>query len=97
MQDKNTGTVYVVSVSREKMYTLSDERWMSRAAENTQFYQIIEVNENKLTYQAFTVSGELYDGFELEKTAGQNRNLREIKSEQETERRFDNTLKDPDE
>jgi 3',5'-cyclic AMP phosphodiesterase CpdA len=66
-KDKEHGTVYVVSVSGPKMYRLTDNRWMDRAAENTQLYQIISINAGKLTYEARTVTGNLYDSFELVK------------------------------
>ncbi|MGA0555223.1 fibronectin type III domain-containing protein [Larkinella sp. VNQ87] len=67
------GPVYVVSVSGPKMYELGLQDWMDRAASNTQLYQIISIDGGKLSYQAFTVTGELYDSFELTKTSkGQN-------------------------
>ncbi|MDX1935342.1 MAG: metallophosphoesterase family protein [Capsulimonadales bacterium] len=62
-----SGTVYVVSVSGPKMYNLEREPWMSRAAEDTQLYQVIRVDGNKVIYEARTVTGELYDAFTLEK------------------------------
>lgn len=61
------GPVYVVSVSGPKMYDIGLQDWMDRAASNTQLYQTVHVDENKLAYKAFTVTGALYDSFELVK------------------------------
>jgi acid phosphatase type 7 len=62
-----TGTMYVVSVAGPKMYFVSDaaSRGMTRTAEDTQLYQLIHVDADRLRYEAFTVSGTLYDAFEL--------------------------------
>ena len=66
----NLGTVYVTSVSGPKQYELDPEQIKSystdgyvpdTSAEQTQFYQVITVEENKLTYVAYTVLGEEYD------------------------------------
>lgn len=64
---KSSETVYVVSVSGPKMYDVSDDPWMDRRAQNTQLFQLITLEDKKLTYQAFTATGELYDSFLLEK------------------------------
>jgi len=61
------GPVYVVSVSGPKMGRLNLQNWMDRAAVNTQLYQTITISDNKLSYQAYAVSGDLYDAFELNK------------------------------
>jgi len=62
-----SGTVYVVSVSGPKMYGLDREPWMQRAAEDTQLFQVIRVDGEKLHYEARTARGLLYDAFELQK------------------------------
>lgn len=68
------GPVYVVSVSGPKMYSLSTDKWMDRAASNTQLYQVIRVNGDTLKYEAYTTTGELYDAFSLVKRGdGSNR------------------------
>lgn len=64
------GPIYVVSVSGPKMYTIGLQDWMDRAGSNTQLYQIISVDGNKLSYKSYTVTGELYDVFDLTKNAG---------------------------
>lgn len=67
------GPVYVVSVSGPKMYDLSFSEWLERAASNTQLYQYVYVDGDKLRFEAYTTTGELYDAFELaKKTDGSN-------------------------
>jgi acid phosphatase type 7 len=68
--DVFSGTVYVVSVSGPKMYNLQRHPFMSRHAEDTQLYQIVHVDGDKLHFEAYTASGELYDAFTLTKQAG---------------------------
>jgi 3',5'-cyclic AMP phosphodiesterase CpdA len=64
------GPVYVVSVSGPKMYNLTLDKWMDRAASNTQLYQLISIEGNRLTYGAYTATGQLYDAFDLIKADG---------------------------
>ncbi len=61
------GTVYVVSVSGPKMYQVELQEWMERMAERTQLFQVIEIDGDRLTYEARTARGVLYDAFELRK------------------------------
>lgn len=64
--DDEAGTVYVVSVSGPKMYRIpNDATWRDRAAENTQLFQVVDVSPDLLTYKAMTVTGELYDTFQI--------------------------------
>ena len=63
------GPIYVVSVSGPKMYDINLQDWMDRAASNIQLYQIISIDGDKLIYQSYTVTGEKYDSFELEKNS----------------------------
>jgi len=65
VKDKSSGTMYVVSVSGPKQYDVSDDPWMDRRAGNTQLFQIITIEGDKLQYGAYTATGELYDAFEL--------------------------------
>lgn len=69
-RDPHGGTVYVVSISGPKMYTVDREPYMSRVAENTQLYQIITVDGDQLRYEARTAVGRLYDAFTLRKRDG---------------------------
>ncbi len=74
-QSPKAGTVYVVSVSGPKMYTLQALPHMKRVAANTQLYQIITVDGDELHYQAHTATGKAYDGFTLRKRKGQTNEL----------------------
>lgn len=94
-QDGLVGPVYVVSVSGPKMYPLTPDRWMDRAAENTQLYQIITVNNDRLVYESRTVTGEVYDAFELRQQPGQPNILTELLPAGHPERRLNNTLPRP--
>lgn len=64
------GPVYVVSVSGPKMYNLTFDKWMDRAASNTQLYQLISIEGDRLSYGAYTATGDLYDAFDLIKSEG---------------------------
>ena len=64
------GTVYVTSVSGPKQYsfnleqikTYADEGYqLDQAANQTQFFQVITVEDSTLVYVAYTVLGEEYD------------------------------------
>jgi hypothetical protein len=63
------GTVYVVSISGSKMYTAGEKPWMVRKASGLQLYQLIRIDGDRLTYEARTAKGDLYDAFELRKRA----------------------------
>jgi len=68
------GTMYVVSVSGPKMYKANPAPFVRRA-ENTQLYQIISIDGNKLSYRAKTATGKLYDAFTLIKQSGASNQL----------------------
>jgi len=86
------GTVYVVSVSGPKMYSLTSDRWMDRGAENTQLFQVISIDGNTLQYRASTATGELYDAFDLLKQKGMPNRLTERVPTSVPERKHKNTL-----
>lgn len=71
----SAGTMYVVSVSGPKMYALEHRPFMTRAAENTQLYQIVTIAGDELRYAAHTANGTLYDAFTLRKRPGQPNDL----------------------
>lgn len=75
VNDKTSGTMYVVSVSGPKMYDISNDPWMDRKARNTQLFQIITIEDDILSFQSFTAHGELYDAFDLEKRKGKPNKL----------------------
>jgi len=83
MQDKKTGTMYVVSVSGPKMYDVGDKSWMDRRASNTQLFQVIQIKDDVLSYDAYTVRGSVYDAFDLVKVPGKANQLVERKPELE--------------
>jgi hypothetical protein len=60
------------------MYNLNQKQFMVRVAEDTQLYQVIHIDGMKLRYEARTATGELYDSFTLEKTAGEANRLTEV-------------------
>ncbi len=67
--DGQTGTVYVVSVAGPKMYLVTDaaREAMSRVGEDVQLYQVISVAGDQLGFESRTVTGELYDAFDLQR------------------------------
>ena len=69
------GAIYVVSVSGPKMYQLERNPAMRRAAMNTQLFQIVRIDGGKLSYEARTARGVLYDAFALRKPAGGKRRM----------------------
>tara|TARA_B100001113_G_scaffold333027_1_gene310519 strand:+ start:561 stop:1907 length:1347 start_codon:yes stop_codon:yes gene_type:complete len=63
-------TLYVTSVSGPKQYKLDKDQIKNyeidgyksdKMGEETQFFQVINVENNKLTYSAYTTLGDLYD------------------------------------
>jgi predicted phosphodiesterase len=63
-------TMYVTSVSGPKQYELDEKQLkayekdgytLDKSAEQTQFYQVISIEDDKLTYVAYTALGEEYD------------------------------------
>lgn len=73
-----SGAVYIVSVAGPKMYlsTEASRQQMQRAGEDTQLFQLIDISEHELKYQALTVTGDLYDGFVISRR-GKQRQLKE--------------------
>jgi 3',5'-cyclic AMP phosphodiesterase CpdA len=79
MRDDNTlsggqlhterGTVYCVSVSGPKLYSVGDSPWMVRKGEGLQLFQLIRVDGDRLTYESRTAKGDVFDAFELRKRA----------------------------
>ncbi len=92
-----TGTVYVVSVSGGKMYDIGDD-WTEkggqrdRIAENTQLFQVITVEGNRLVFEAYTAIGELYDSFELIKQQNDLNQFIELRVRAVPEKNNSNTI-----
>lgn len=61
--------VFVVSVAGPKQYRLSDmaRKTMRPVGEDTQLYQVLRIDNQKLRYESRTATGRLYDAFELER------------------------------
>lgn len=79
---KTTGPVYVVSVSGGKMYGFNEkEVWkdynaqLQRKGENTQLFQVVHVDGDKLMFKTYTATGALYDAFELLKDKASGRSF----------------------
>jgi hypothetical protein len=53
------------------MYNLNPNEVMKRVAEDTQLYQVIHIDGDRLVYESRTATGELYDAFELIKRPGE--------------------------
>ena len=75
----HAGTVYLVSVAGPKMYLVADQarQQMQKVAEDTQLYQLLDFQQDVLRYQSFTVSGKLYDSFELQRQPDGSKQLLE--------------------
>jgi Purple acid Phosphatase, N-terminal domain/Calcineurin-like phosphoesterase len=70
----DAGTVYVVSVSGPKMYEVGQGRtWATRTGANVQLYQVVNVSSQSLRFEARTVTGQLFDHFEITKSRGGRR------------------------
>jgi 3',5'-cyclic AMP phosphodiesterase CpdA len=73
------GTMYVVSVSGPKMYGADDSNWVENGAQvkriltNTQLYQVISVEGDRMTYKAKTATGRLHDQFTIDKPTGKGK------------------------
>jgi hypothetical protein len=97
MRDK-TGTVYVVSVIGGKMYGLRPNGWeglgaeRDRAAENTELFQLISIENDTLSFESYTAIGEVYDAFDLIKQPDAPNKFVERKQEAIGARKFDNTI-----
>ena len=85
-----TGTVYVVSVSGGKMYRVKanwdeyegDSRALrDRIGNNKQLFQVISIDGDKLSYQSYTATGELFDAFDLIKNKNGRNTFIERKNE----------------
>ncbi|MEM6415295.1 MAG: metallophosphoesterase family protein [Pseudomonadota bacterium] len=93
-------TMFVNSVSGPKQYEFRDQGWddyasdrvvLERKGENTQFFQVISIDDDRITYEARTATGKLYDDFVMRKNKrGQKRIVRGSTSTM-NEREFSNT------
>jgi hypothetical protein len=94
------GTVFVTTSAGAKMYPTSEQGWdafaaegavLARKAENTQFFQVVSIDGDTLTFEARTATGRLYDAFRIEKNARGRNRVVELPTEIEDERTFEST------
>jgi len=73
-QLSKSGPMYVVSVAGPKMYIVTEtaQQNMDRVGEDTQLFQLIEFEEDRIVYEARTVTGALYDAFDIERDSNGN-------------------------
>jgi hypothetical protein len=69
---EKSGTMYVVSVSGPKMADsgIEPKFWMDKDTTHTQLYQVISILNDKLEFRSYTVTGKLFDAFDLLKQKG---------------------------
>ena len=76
------GPVYVVSVSGPKMYEVGKERtWATRTGANVQLYQVITVTPQALRFESRTVTGQLFDAFDITRARNGRRRFVDRKPE----------------
>ena len=99
-KELNFQTLYVTSVSGPKQYKITEGQLEAykkdnfrsiRLATNTQFFQVISVNEEKIDYRAYTASGLLYDRAIIMKDANTGRKQIIQKIPDVETRTFENT------
>lgn len=82
------GPVYMVSVTGSKMYGLNDRAHTQpdRTAEDTQLFQTISVEQNRLSVRAYTADDRLYDAFDIQRDAIGSKYLHEPRLQKQNER-----------
>jgi len=87
------GPVYMVSVTGSKMYGLNDRarRQPDRSAEDTQLYQTVRVEKDRLQVRAYSADDKLYDAFDIQRDAKGRKFLHEPKLALASERYCDGT------
>jgi 3',5'-cyclic AMP phosphodiesterase CpdA len=65
MKGNTAGTVYVVSVSGSKQYQQDAKPWWQVGLTNTQLWQKVTIDGDRLYYKAYDASGRLADQFTL--------------------------------
>lgn len=68
MKAKTAGTVYIVSVSGSKQYQQDAKQWWQIGLTNTQTWQAVTVDGDRLSYRAYDASGRLADQFTITRT-----------------------------
>jgi hypothetical protein len=67
--NQGAGPVYVVSIAGPKMYRVAGgaRQALTRVGEDAQLYQVVRVEESRLRFESRTVTGTLYDAFDVER------------------------------
>ncbi|HCM59602.1 MAG TPA: metallophosphoesterase [Bacteroidales bacterium] len=65
MKVKTAGTVYVVSVSGSKQYKQDAKQWWQVGMTNTQLWQAVTVDGDRLSYRAYDATGRVADQFTI--------------------------------
>jgi len=65
-------------VSGAKMYALDPHDVFERVAEDTQLFQVIRIEGDRLSFEAHTATGTLYDAFQLRKRADGKNEFRSL-------------------
>ncbi|MEM8546738.1 MAG: metallophosphoesterase family protein [Pseudomonadota bacterium] len=93
-------TMFVNSVSGPKQYRFRADGWddyaedgvqLVRRAENTQFFQVITIDGDTLSYSALTATGKLYDDFVMKKDKRGKKKITRGAQSTMDERAFSNT------
>jgi hypothetical protein len=68
------GTVYMISVSGPKMYEVDRtfEPLMAKVITDTQMFQTVDIDPDKLVLHAYSADGDELDGFQLDKKSGRS-------------------------
>jgi 3',5'-cyclic AMP phosphodiesterase CpdA len=75
-ENGNFNSLYITSVSGPKQYSIEYENFikyeedgykLGKTGEQTQFFQVISIENNQLTYDAYTTLGDLYDRVVIKK------------------------------
>ncbi|BCJ69944.1 purple acid phosphatase family protein [Polymorphospora rubra] len=87
----HNGVAYVVSVSGGKMYALNNgQNWTGNGAEvrstsqNTQLYQMIDVDKDQIRFEARYANGEHHDGFIIRKNDSGERTVNDFRTPENT-------------
>lgn len=75
---RSVNTVYVVSVSGPKQYSLQESWQVDRVAAGVQLFQVISISTEAIDYQARLASGKLYDAFKMTKNANGEASLENL-------------------
>jgi len=66
---KTQGPVYVVSHASPKLYDIGFSGKMDKLASNTAMYQLLDVSQDSIRFEARTLEGDLFDGFTIHKNS----------------------------